>query len=476
MTNLLSDIIIYVRRIIKSPSNTVITDDLIIDYINRFWLMDVDARLQLFDLKSTYQFQTTPGQDQYNMPLYSVQNESNGTIAMFPVYQGFLGPAYINGIEMPFYTQRSYFNNLWPNYNQTLIQTGIGNGTQGPYTLTLPYQPNAPGSVFSLNASGIIRGHVDITGIIELNNELGAGNVDPPLDPGTGAYIPVIPTTSVYSQVYFTSTSTTGGNVVVADSGVFFQNNQNYGLLMNPGPAPYGNTTLPNGYLNSFAITGATQANPCVLTVSSNFVVGQTVSISNVGGMTQLNGNTYTVLANGVTTLTINVNSTSFTAYTSGGLASGLFNMIDYLTGVASNVYFPEPIAAGAPIQAQCVYYQFGIPRAVLWYNNWLTLRAPPDTQYLVLLDAYLTPAAFFNSSQAIPFGYMAEYIARGAARKILSDTGDWEQFTAYEPLFKEQELLVWKRSQRQWTATRTQTIYSQDGFPNTFNNSSLGI
>jgi hypothetical protein len=56
----------------------------------------------------------------------------------------------------------------------------------------------------------------------------------------------------------------------------------------------------------------------------------------------------------------------------------------------------------------------------------------------------------------------MAEYIARGAARKMLSDTGDWEQFQSYEPLFLEQEMLVWKRSQRQWTATRTETIYSQ--------------
>ena len=77
-------------------------------------------------------------------------------------------------------------------------------------------------------------------------------------------------------------------------------------------------------------------------------------------------------------------------------------------------------------------------------------------------LDAYLTPAGFLASSQAIQFGYMCEYIARGAARKILSDTGDWEQFNAYEKQFLEQRTLVWKRSQRQFTANRTQTIYSQ--------------
>ncbi len=77
-------------------------------------------------------------------------------------------------------------------------------------------------------------------------------------------------------------------------------------------------------------------------------------------------------------------------------------------------------------------------------------------------MDAYLSPAAFLNTAQALPFAYMGEYIARGAARKILSDTGDVDQFQFYEPLFREQEMLVWKRSQRQFTSTRTQTIYSQ--------------
>src|ERR1700678_1944833 len=100
--NLLQDIITYIRRIIKSPSDSVISDNLIIDYINRFWLMDVDARMQLFDLKTKYQFQTTPGIDQYNMPLYSVQTEPGGQqIASFPVYQGFLMPVRINGISVP---------------------------------------------------------------------------------------------------------------------------------------------------------------------------------------------------------------------------------------------------------------------------------------------------------------------------------------------------------------------------------------
>src|SRR5690606_22732850 len=125
--NLLSDIITYVRRIIKSPSDAQVSDNLLIDYINRFWLMDVDARIQLFDLKQTYKFQTVPGVDKYNMPLYDVQTQpGNQSIASFPVYQGFLAPAYINGVSVPFATQKQDFFTSFPNIVQlsNVVATG----------------------------------------------------------------------------------------------------------------------------------------------------------------------------------------------------------------------------------------------------------------------------------------------------------------------------------------------------------------
>ena len=382
--NLLSDIVTYIRRLIKSPSNAQITDNLIIDYINRFWLMDVDARIQLFDLKTKYQFQTTPGISDYNMPLYNVQTEPGSqTIASFPVYQGFMQSCYVNGIQIPFYTQRDPFWNLWPNYLQFLPVSAVGNGTVGPYALNIPYFPAIPG-------------HIDITGIISTGN-----NVDPPF---TVNFIENIPSTSVYSAVYFTATDQNGKNVVVADSGQFLAGNTEgdlYGLLMAPGSAPFGNSALAGGY-------------------------------------------------------------------------STTLNTINYSTGTA-NVIFPTAIPEGNSIQAQCYFYQQGLPRALLFYNNCITLRPPPDVPYLIELNGYLTPAAFLNTGAAIPFGYMAEYLSRGAARKILADTGDVEQFQFYEPLFKEQETLVWKRSQRQFTATRTGTIFSDLQGQSNYNNIGQG-
>jgi hypothetical protein len=393
--NLLSDIITYVRRIIKSPSNAQITDNLIIDYINRFWLLDVDARIQLFDFKTKYQFQTTPGIDQYNMPLYSLQVESGSqNIASFPVYQGFIDPFYINGIQVPYYTSHANFWNLWPNYIQALQPVAVGDGVTTTFTFNIPFFPAIPG-------------HLDITGIIQATQGIGPIQ-DPIFSPNFPTNITgniSLPTTSFYPGVFISYQNANGSNTVITDSGLFLStstNTQLYGLLMQTGNPPFGNIPLSS--------------------------------------------NTYSTTQ----------------------------NTVNYQTGVV-NVTFPTAPPAGVNIQAQCYFFEQGIPRAVLFNNNCLTLRPPPNTQYLVEIDAYLTPAAFLTTSSAFPFGYMTEYIARGAARKLLSDTGDVEQFQFYEPLFREQEHLVWKRSQRQFTSNRTGTIFSESQGQTNYNNIGAG-
>ena len=72
-------------------------------------------------------------------------------------------------------------------------------------------------------------------------------------------------------------------------------------------------------------ITSATNADPCVLTVSTNTIgVGQLVRIFGIDGMTQLNfdtalNNYYVVIATTATTITLEVDSSTFGTYTSGG-------------------------------------------------------------------------------------------------------------------------------------------------------------
>src|SRR5690242_17411837 len=247
--NFLSSVITYVRRIVKTPSNVAITDNLIIDYINRFWTQDVDARLQLFDLKTKYQFQTQPGVDQYNMPLYNVQSEGGGqSVGMYPVYQGFTQTAYVNGIQVPFQTDKTTFFNIWPNIVQQLFVVGVGNNTVGPYTLSFPITP-ANSSPVNPPIQAILRGHVDIGGIMATGI-----NADPPVGVNLNTNIPVANT---FPAVYLTATAADGSNIIVADSGQFLFGNTNYGLLMTPGKAPTGNAPLPNtlGQLTPYSTT-----------------------------------------------------------------------------------------------------------------------------------------------------------------------------------------------------------------------------
>lgn len=386
--NLLSDVLTYIRRLLKAYTNGEISDNLLIDYVNRFYINDVDADIQLFDLKKKYEFQTIAGVDKYNMPLYDVQSVSaNQDVNFYPVYQGFEGNVYVNGYQIPLYLDRSLFRRIFPDYDQELQSLATGDGATTNFDLTFPVLGNNSTPV-NPPVNAILRGHVDISGIIAT-----AQNVDPPL--GTTLNLN-IPTTSIDSQVWITSTDAQNKNLVVADSGQMLTSNTNYGLLMDVGNAPYGNTVLAGGY-------------------------------------------------------------------------STTLNTVDYLNGTA-NVTFSAAPADGATINAKVKYFQTGRPRGVLFYNNTLTLRQPPDRPYTIELEGYMSPSAFLATTNAIPFGYMSEYIARGAARKIMSDTGDMEQMQFYEPLYQEQKRLVHRRSLRQKTATRNQTIYSMgNGYNNSY-------
>lgn len=76
-------------------------------------------------------------------------------------------------------------------------------------------------------------------------------------------------------------------------------------------------------------ITGITQADPAVVTVAdtSTLVQGETITITGVVGMVEVNDRSFTVnVVNGTTFELVGENSTGHTAYTSGGVVSGVGN------------------------------------------------------------------------------------------------------------------------------------------------------
>jgi hypothetical protein len=78
-------------------------------------------------------------------------------------------------------------------------------------------------------------------------------------------------------------------------------------------------------------ITGATQANPCVITsVAHPYATGDQLSFSGIGGMTQLNGTTAVITKTGANTYSLDgVDSTAYGAYTAGGQAVRDFVAVD---------------------------------------------------------------------------------------------------------------------------------------------------
>ena len=79
-------------------------------------------------------------------------------------------------------------------------------------------------------------------------------------------------------------------------------------------------------------ISGATQANPVVITSNSHgYSNGDHVIISSVVGMTELNGKTFKVADKTTNTFELqtvdgtDINSSSYTAYSSGGIANNSF-------------------------------------------------------------------------------------------------------------------------------------------------------
>lgn len=147
---------------------------------------------------------------------------------------------------------------------------------------------------------------------------------------------------------------------------------------------------------------------------------------------------------------------------------------VNYITGditVSFINLIPEFDNNGNPnhINLQSSPYSAGRPRAMLFFDNVMKIYPVPDRQYKISIDTYFTPVQFLDTNNAVKYAYMMEYIARGAARKILSDVGDYDQFAFYEPLFKEQECLVLRRTSRQRSVEKTPTIFSGQSMNNPF-------
>ncbi len=138
---------------------------------------------------------------------------------------------------------------------------------------------------------------------------------------------------------------------------------------------------------------------------------------------------------------------------------------VNYITGVVS-VTWPNTVAATENTLVRFHAYQANRPSAMLFFKDNFILRPVPDRVYRVVVDVWQKPTQLLsatNHSDANTPDVQQwwQYIAIGAAIKVLEDRQDVESIKNIMPSFKDQEAKIVYRTATQQVPERTRTIYT---------------
>lgn len=103
-------------------------------------------------------------------------------------------------------------------------------------------------------------------------------------------------------------------------------------------------------------------------------------------------------------------------------------------------------------------------PTYVLYYNNELTFRGPPDQEYNIRIAAYKIDYSFSGGSNTnagsiltnVPNAYLTRYLAYGAALDILSDFGEMDKYNEVFQVYRRYRGQVLARTWDQLSSQRT--------------------
>lgn len=104
-------------------------------------------------------------------------------------------------------------------------------------------------------------------------------------------------------------------------------------------------------------------------------------------------------------------------------------------------------------------------PTYVLYYNNELTFRGPPDQEYSVRIAAYKIDYSFAGGTNftpansilsQVPQAYLTRYLAYGAALDILSDYGEMDKYNEVFQVYRRYRGQVLARTWDQLSSQRT--------------------
>lgn len=141
----LANIRTKVRRLTGRLSPQQITDSQIDDYVNTFYLYDFPEILRLDTLQTTFEFMTIPNVSEYDLLEMDIE-WNGGTEKAANVYTVFQPPVYIAGYQAFWAQNREQFFRVYPPLadQQSSLE---GDGSVGPYAVTLPAIPVAQGTL-----------------------------------------------------------------------------------------------------------------------------------------------------------------------------------------------------------------------------------------------------------------------------------------------------------------------------------------
>ncbi len=99
--------------------------------------------------------------------------------------------------------------------------------------------------------------------------------------------------------------------------------------------------------------------------------------------------------------------------------------------------------------------YQPQRPTYILYYNNELTFRGPPEREYTVKIAAYEVQVQIANLGANINTDYLYRYAVYGAALNVFSDYGEMDRWNEIFPVFKRYRALVYARTAAQYQNQR---------------------
>lgn len=104
--------------------------------------------------------------------------------------------------------------------------------------------------------------------------------------------------------------------------------------------------------------------------------------------------------------------------------------------------------------------YQPQRPTYVLYYNNELLFRGPPDIVYNIKMEAYQVELQITNPAYSSPYeglqqDYLYRYVCYGAALDIFSDFGEMDKWREIFPAYQRYRALVYSRTYSQYQNQR---------------------